>query len=493
MISSNTLSKRDLLVLGSIFLLEASIVVLLQGLHIKGEESFDAFLPRKSGIVFLCASGVFLVSGMIFIRSYLAHRRSPSRSFRLIVAMNLITVVLTVVIGEIAVRALVRNYYGYEAIGTLVLKPKNWAAIRNYYQKLIRKQRSDVSFYVEDPLLGWTVGPGRLDAEGPYSSSAEGIRAPDRNSSFPRDVGKLDIALVGDSFTFGEEVPYEESYGYHLEQMLGAPFRVLNFGVPGYGLSQMFLRYNKDVRAWNPKISIFGFISGDLRRTLWAYPFLGSPRWGNPYSKPRFILREEGLTNINTPTLPSESIFSVESISELPFIQYQKEYDPSEWERHFYHRSYLIRLLLSWPDSSHDERDETFEETLRSINASLLQAFVIAAKQAGSIPLLLYLPVEDELNGPSRQPLAKQVLNQTGLAYVDPTPCLLEINPSDRFAPGNGHYASQGNRAIAKCLLPVIQRVLKEHAADERTVEATTSAHSTGGTFSQRQFDKSSF
>ena len=467
MTSNPPLLKRDLLLLGALFLLEASIVIILQALHIKGETSFNVFLPRLSGRVFLCAVGVFLVSGAVVVRRYLEHRRSPSRSFRLIVAMNVITVALTVVAAEIAVRAVVRSYYGYKGIGNLVLKPKDWNAIKVHYQKLIKKQRGDLSYQIYDPLLGWTIGPSRLSADGLYWSSPEGIRAPDGSTSFAGNTEGVDIALLGDSFAFGEEVPYEESYGYHLEQMLGSPFRVLNFGVPGYGLAQMFLRHERDVRPWKPKVSIFGFISGDLRRTLWVYPFLGNFRWGNPYSNPRFILTNGELTTINTPLLTSDAIFSRESISELPFLEYQKEYHPGEWERHWYHASYLVRLLLSWYSSWPDDRDEISEEAVLSINAALLKAFVASATQDELIPLVVYLPVEGELKRPSRLPSAKRVLEEAGIAYVDPTPCLLEVNPSDRFTRHNGHYASQGNAAIAKCLLPVIHQVVKGvHAFD---------------------------
>ncbi|GKS62953.1 hypothetical protein YTPLAS72_02570 [Nitrospira sp.] len=443
-------------------------MVMLQALHIKGETSFDVFLPRLSGVAFLCATGVFLVSGTIFVRGYLEHIRLPSGRFRLIVAMNIITVVLTVVIAEIAVRAVARNYYGYEAIGTLVLKPKSWTAVRNHYQNMIREKRGDQLFYVKDSLLGWTLGSSKQSANGLYQSSAEGLRAPGEKSSFLSNIGHVDVALVGDSFTFGEEVAYEESYGYQLEQMLGAPFRVLNFGVPGYGLDQMLLRYERDVRPWNPKIAIFGFVSDDLRRTLWVYPFLGNFRWHNPYSKPRFILEEGDLRNVNRPSLTPDDIFSRESLAELPLVEYQKEYDPSEWERHFYHESYLIRLLQSWHSSPPVERDGTSEETLLSINARILREFVTLATQVGTIPLVVYLPVENELNRLSRHPLPKQVLERAGIAYVDPTSCLLEVNPSDRFAPINGHYSSQGNLAIAKCLLPVVYQVLRDAAPDRR-------------------------
>ncbi len=464
---NTTPSRGDLLVLASLFLLEASIVVILQALHIKGESSFDEFLPRLSGTVFLCASALFFISGVIFVRRYLEYRRSSSRGFRLMVAMNVITVVLTVVTAEVAVRAVVRDYYGYEAIGTLVLKPKSWDAIKARYEGLIEKKRADLSYQVYDSLLGWTIGPSRQSSNGLYRSSSEGIRAPDRIASFPRNDETIDIALLGDSFTFGEEVPYDESYGYHLEQMLGSPFRVLNFGVPGYGLAQMFLRYEKDVRPRKPKIVIFGFISGDLRRTPSVYTFLSHFRWGNPYAKPRFILSEEKLTLINTPLPTADAIWSRGSISELPFLEYQKEFRPHEWEEHFYHASYLVRLLLSWYSSWQDDRDEISEETVQSINAKILRAFVESVTQEeGSIPLVIHLPTMGDLNrSNSDKPnsdlsRAKRVLKEAGIAYIDPTSCLLEVDPSDRFASHNGHYASQGNAAIAKCLLPHVQQAV---------------------------------
>ena len=75
--------------------------------------------------------------------------------------------------------------------------------------------------------------------------------------SFASPTGKTRIALVGDSFTFGEDVTYEETWGYFLEKELGSQFQVLNFGVAGYGVDQSFLRYEKDVRKWKPKIVIF--------------------------------------------------------------------------------------------------------------------------------------------------------------------------------------------------------------------------------------------
>jgi lysophospholipase L1-like esterase len=66
---------------------------------------------------------------------------------------------------------------------------------------------------------------------------------------------KRRIAVVGDSFTFGLEVRYEDTWPYQLERALGPEFRVLNLGVDGYGVDQAFLRYRRDVLAWRPEPS----------------------------------------------------------------------------------------------------------------------------------------------------------------------------------------------------------------------------------------------
>ena len=79
------------------------------------------------------------------------------------------------------------------------------------------------------------------------------------------------IALVGDSFTFGEEVRYEETWAYFLSQYLEGEHQVLNYGIPGYGLDQAYLRYLRDVRPLHADIVVLGVISHDIERTMTVY------------------------------------------------------------------------------------------------------------------------------------------------------------------------------------------------------------------------------
>ena len=454
------LSIMDLSLLVSLFLGELSIGGMLIAWYMKGDRSFSVFLSSRPGLVFLCAGIACLASGSVIINQYLANRRSPSRHFRMIVAMNLITVVLLLIGGELAVRVGSHNI-----LETAMSTPKSWEATKVRYRQLFDRRDSYVSYLVQDELLGWTLAPSRRSANGLYWSSPEGLRAPHKNVSFSKMTQQPDIALVGDSFTFGEEVLYEETWGHHLDQKLGGRFRVWNFGVPGYGLDQMLLRYERDVRRWKPRIVILSFISHDVIRTLWVYPFLGDYRWDYPFSKPRFILQDEEITNINVPTLAPKAIFSQESIDKLPFLEYQKEYRQSDWEHRSYHFSYLVRLLVSLLPEWSATRPEVSEDTLISINAAILKKFAKTVEQDGAIPLVVYFPTEKELVGSSKsiQPLGKRVLQEAGMAYVDPTSCLLFVDPAERIR--ERHYTPQSNAAVANCITNAVEASLEAKAS----------------------------
>ena len=459
------LPKSELLFFASLLLGELSIAVMAKAMHMKGDRTFVAFLPSNPGMVFLVAIAVFLVVGAVLIWQYLANRRAPSRQFRLIVMMNLVTVLLILVTGEIAIRIVTRSSPEGEKFGSVVLKAKNWEMVALRYRQIIEKASGQLSPYIiYDDLMGWTVGPKRRSAEGLYWSSSEGIRAPREGVSFAKARRKTEIALVGDSYTFGEEVRYEDTWGSLLDKALGPEFQVLNFGVPGYGVDQAYLRYEKDVRQWKPDVVIFGFISHDAFRTMVVYPFLNFPDWDHPFSKPRLILHEGDLVRMNVPPLAPDAIFSRGSIHELPFLKYDIGYRQSDWQRSFYHLSYLARLFVSWYPRWPAVTPDLSEEALVSLNASILKAFVQSVAQTGTIPLVVYFPGKQEFEKPSSSPggrRARRVLQEAGIAYTDPTSCLLGVNPADRFAPGS-HYTPEGNAAVAKCLLNVVRQALAQ-------------------------------
>jgi len=453
-------SKADLILVGSLFLFELSIAVMAMMIYRKGDRPYGVFLPAKPGVVFLITCVFSLVFGAVIILNYLESKPSQLRHFKLLITMNLVTLVVVLLIGEATLRLSARSSKEGERLLGTVLLPKNWENFTLYYRKLLDK--SSASYHVYDDLMGWTLAPNRQSSDGMYSISSEGIRAPNAGHSFTRISDKPRIALVGDSYTFAQDVSYEDSWGYLLERTLESKFQVLNFGVGGYGINQAYLRYEKDARRWHPDIVIFAFISHDLNRTMTVYPFLSFADWG-PFSSPRFVLRNGQLQLLNVPPLSPSAILSHRNISDLPFIEYDSGYQESEWKKGLHHHSYLVRLFASWfPRWSHISPDLS-DEAFVTVNASILRSFVSSARQAGSIPIVVYFPhgeVKEEARAGSSQPIHQHVLQEAQINYIDLTPCLLELNAGDRFVSDGGHYSPRANAKIATCLGKIVDEVL---------------------------------
>jgi hypothetical protein len=433
-------------------------------MYMKGDRPFSVFLLSKPGIVFIQAIAILPIVCAVIIQQYLVSSRSSAHHFSWIVIINLATVTLLLGAVEIIIRGNSSRSKEGEAFLGRVLLPKNWEKVALHHRELIEvigHGSGPLSYMMNDDLLGWTVAPNA--GGGLYWSNSEGIRAPRNGVKHVKLTGSTSIALLGDSVTFGQEVAYEDTWGNFLEKALGPEVRVMNFGVGGYAVDQAYLRYQRDVQKWKPKVVIYGFMAHAAVRTMMVYPFISLPNLDFPFSKPRFILHDGELKAVNVPALSPATIFSRETISDLPFLDYDAGYKQSEWQRKLYHFSYLARLCVSkftdWTAMNPDVSDEA----LVSVNTSIFKSFVRAIVKSGAIPIVLYFPQTQELDTPSSSvPIGKRVLDEANIAYIDMTPCLLRLKPADRVVPSGAHYSSQGNAVIANCLLPVVNQALAD-------------------------------
>jgi hypothetical protein len=94
--------------------------------------------------------------------------------------------------------------------------------------------------------------------------NSSGFRGPE----FPAPVpGALRIALVGDSFTFGNGVDWEDTLGERLQshvEALGRPAQVLNCGVPGYNAEHVALVARERVLPLQPDLLVYVFFANDM-------------------------------------------------------------------------------------------------------------------------------------------------------------------------------------------------------------------------------------
>ena len=105
-----------------------------------------------------------------------------------------------------------------------------------------------------------------------YRTNSYGFPGPERTIQKP--AGTRRLVLIGDSFTQGSGVPYEDTYGARLEEALNAEdhgrWEVLNLGVPGFNIQHSVDRYKRDGRRFAPDILVYGFTLNDIENPYYV-------------------------------------------------------------------------------------------------------------------------------------------------------------------------------------------------------------------------------
>jgi hypothetical protein len=407
------------------------------------------------------------------------------------VGMNVVTVVLMFGSAEVLARVLSmeiaagrvhhidETHHVEEKLFGRTLYPASWSRFSTNIQEVINRMAREGSYLIDDPILGWTNGHSRKDKTGRYYSSAEGLRGPHagmsfsdartRHSTISRQPATVRIAILGDSFTFGDEVLCEESWGHVLETLLQPHAQVLNFGVNAYGLNQAFLRYEKDVRAWKPQIVVIGIMSEMIKRSVNIYPFLQNPDWDFPFARPKLISNNGVPAVVNHPIPTAGTIFSFARIRDLPSLDLDEYYRLYLWERggmwYLLEKSYIFRFAYSYRAPTDDREDERTEKALQ-LSQSVIQRLVREIVQDGAIPIVVYLPTKAELyrsidTEDESLPLAIRLFRNSGIEYLDPSPCLMKVETSKAYL-GGGHYSPQSNVQVARCEESVLREKISQ-------------------------------
>ncbi|MBA3967033.1 MAG: SGNH/GDSL hydrolase family protein, partial [Nitrospirales bacterium] len=343
-------------------------------------------------------------------------------------------------------------------LGNTTLLPRDWTRVLSHRRSIWERASREYGVFVTDEVLGWTVGRNRKGV-GPfgetYFSNEDGLRAPKNGASLRERSSVLRIALLGDSYTFGEDVSYEDTWGHQLETRLGTDVQVLNFGVPAYGVDQAYLRYLRDVRDWKPDIVILSFISHDVVRSGMVYYWIGFAGAAVPGAKPRFSLAGKQLAPLNLPLPSMEQIHSVSTIGDLPFIELDSAYNSADWEWHLYQYSYLFRFLISWRGNPLSTSYE-FDADIQQVSEAIFKSFIRTVQTDGALPMVVFLPEYTEFRHSfkplsERDLLGRRVAREAGIEFLDLTSCLESVGDGDRFTTG-WHYTPQANGVVARCL-----------------------------------------
>lgn len=282
-----------------------------------------------------------------------------------------------------------------------------------------------------DPALGWTLAAttngrhtsGYFDTT--YSINALGFRDPPRAATEP--AGEYRVLLYGDSQIFGWGIPVDQRFSRLLERR-AAGLEIWNLGVPGYGLDQEVLAYERQ-RA-DADEAVFFVSESTLSRTRTGYVF-------KKY-KPRFVLgRGEEVEVIGVPARQAALIDVAYRLISRFYLPYFLELQVGAWQR-----------LVSTPPGDRSPGAPA-DSSLGELELRMLRRAQRTATARGQqMTVLTDLPAE------SRERL-RRFAAEHGIGVlevaIDRTLDDMVLGPQDR------HWSSRAQELIAAQLWPQLQ------------------------------------
>ena len=215
------------------------------------------------------------------------------------------------------------------------------------------------------PTRGWTLKPNLKDVtfRGKLvNSNSKGIRGR-REVTYEKPAGVTRIVVLGDSFTFGEEVGDHETFSHHLQTFI-PDSEVLNLGIHGYGHDQMLLYLKEEGVRYQPDIVLLGFMPDDMERNVLSF---------RDYAKPHFAVRSGRLELTTGPIKRPEETRAAEL-----------------WRSKFMDLVTMARSRYEW-------RTRRTAAITRDLTAALLDEIKATAEAVGARPVFAYLPVYGEI------------------------------------------------------------------------------------------------
>jgi hypothetical protein len=279
---------------------------------------------------------------------------------------------------------------------------------------------------VVDPLVGRVPRPG-LTGRHPKGFTIhiddDGTRSNGGTAVAPRPS----TLVLGDSFAFGDEVHDDESWPAQLEQRRRR--RVLNAGVPGFGLDQSVLRARELAATFAPDDIVLAFIPHDVRRCEMSF-------WsGN--AKPWFDI-DDGKLRYHPAIVAEHRLgFLTDALSHSVVVDR------------------LFSRSLHWDGANtvvhHQGREVAclLMEDLGTLGRERgVRIHVVAHPQAPSTP-------DDDRD------LAAAVLEcagRAGVGVLDLFPTFDAMAPDQRAALYTRHLTPEGNRLVAAAVADLLDR-----------------------------------
>jgi len=264
------------------------------------------------------------------------------------------------------------------------------------------------SGFVYDPQTGWKMRPNntfqwvREKITNDYRSNSQGFRS-DRDFN-PASPG-FKMAFVGDSYTFGSGVAYEQTFASLLENQ--ASGRVAwDFAMPGFGIDQAWLATRYQILPNHPDLLVVGIVDADFERSQISFRGVVKP------------------------------VFRVVNGR----LEEKKLSSPTRWQTYLYDNVRLWSMYMhakQWM-GRHYGIGEYW-----TLNQAILDTLREDCRKAGVPVLFLYIPTKEFRAFPA----LRQYMRRTGAEYIDLTEA--RSSPQGIYLPHDGHFNPAGHRYMA--------------------------------------------
>jgi lysophospholipase L1-like esterase len=292
----------------------------------------------------------------------------------------------------------------------------------------------------ESPL-SFDLMPGRdvLVKGVPMRISGQGLRE-DREFTADKPPGLIRIVCLGDSVTFGMDIPVEDTYPKQLERLYVGEARkveVMNFAVPGYNLAQNLEMYYERAARFRPDVVVLQFVLNDIpgpRRAATTAARNRPVSWGRRLSEAgKNVLRESALY-----------LFAAERVNFL-FLRYGQR----------------LPIIDAYRVTPEDWR--TIEE--------LLRPFAGRVRADGATLVFVFFPYEFQIVSPlpevheATAPL-RALVEGLGVRFVDLTAVIKGLYARARATYlDDSHLTAESHQAVAQTLKRLIDGAVIPGAA----------------------------
>ena len=277
-----------------------------------------------------------------------------------------------------------------------------------------------------DPSKGW-VSKSNLTNMSVFdnkilNTNSIGIRGK-TEYQYNKDKDKLRILVVGDSYTFGEEVSDNQTYPFYLQELIPNS-EVINLGMHGYGHDQMLIFLKEVGVKYNPDIIILGFIQDDMNRNMVNF---------RDYAKPKFKLNKNGIELTATPVSTPEKTL--------------------KWD---WMRPRIIDVL-SIIQHNYKKRTGSYDKEKNDLTSLILTEIITQTEYIDAIPLFIYLPTIPEITSTDLMVSGEKYLSDMCEAskkakYFSTRPYFMNQLKKGVTFKERGHWGSVGNFTIATAI-----------------------------------------